>query len=217
MTKYQQKRNFINKINKRIRTISSRAGVNVDNILDRMASIDGVFTNETGNGINIDTSYYTPELEKRIEKLIPTYISLKDKMRNEMSAEDKARDEQLDVENSKSFVGPRRDDVTTKADEMINAFFRFEDDFEKYKEKFYNWEKSQNAVNLKKFGSIGQYDKAVRNKMTELGKLWYHSPDYSKLADMYRELDEMTKDYEKANKKANKPDMNVDNIDKVGM
>lgn len=213
MTKYQQKRNFINKINKRIRTISSRAGVDVDNILDRMASIDGVFTNETGNGINIDTSYYTPELEKRIEKLVPTYISLKDKMRNEMSAEDKARDEQLDVENSKSFVGPRRADSTTKADEMINAFFRFEDDFGKYKEKFYNWEKSQSAVDLKKSGPIKQYDKGVRDKMTELGKLWYHSPDYAELASMYRELDQMTKDYEENSK----PDMNVDNTNKVGM
>lgn len=213
MTKYQQKRNFINKINKRIRTISSRAGVDVDNILDRMASIDGVFTNETGNGINIDTSYYTPELEKRIEKLVPTYISLKDKMRNEMSAEDKARDEQLDVENSKSFVGPRRADITTKADEMINAFFRFEDDFGKYKEKFYDWEKSQNPVDLKKSGSVSQYDKDVRSKMTELGKLWYHSPDYAELASMYRELDQMTKDYNEASK----PDMNVDNTNKVGM
>lgn len=213
MTKYQQKRNFINKINKRIRTISSRAGVDVDNILDRMASIDGVFTNETGNGINIDTSYYTPELEKRLEKLFPTYISLKDKMRNEMSAEDKARDEQLEAENSKSFVGPRRANTTTKADEMINAFFRFEDDFEKYKEKFYNWEKSQKAVDLRKAGPIRKYDKDVRDQMTKLGKLWYHSPDYAELADMYRDLDKITKDYEEANK----PDMNVDNIDKVGM
>lgn len=200
MTKYQQKRNFINKINKRIRTISSRAGVDVDNILDRMASIDGVFTNETGNGINIDTSYYTPELEKRLEKLVPTYSSLRDKMRNEMSAEDKARDEQLEAESYKSFVGPRRANTTTKADEMINAFFRFEDDFGKYKEKFYDWEKSQNPVDLKKFGSVSQYDKDVRSKMSELGKLWYHNPDYAELADMYRELDNMTKDYEEANK-----------------
>lgn len=213
MTKYQQKRNFINKINKRIKTISNRAGVDVDYILDRMASIDGVFTNETSNGINIDTSYYTPELEKRIEKLVPTYISLKDKMRNEMSAEDKARDEQLDVENSKSFVGPRRANTTTKADEMINAFFRFEDDFGKYKEKFYDWEKSQNPVDLKKFGSVSQYDKAVRGKMSELGKLWYHNPDYAELANMYRELDKMTKDYNEANK----PNMDVDTSDKVGM
>lgn len=213
MTKYQQKRNFINKINKRIRTISSRAGVDIDNILDRMASIDGVFTNETGNGINIDTSYYTPELEKRIEKLVPTYSSLRDKMRNEMSAEDKARDEQLEVESYKSFVGPRRANTTTKADEMINAFFRFEDDFGKYKEKFYDWEKSQNPVDLKKFGSVSQYDKDVRAKMSELGRVWYHNPDYGELASMYRELDKMTKDYEEASK----PDMNVDNIDKVGM
>lgn len=214
MTKYQQKRNFINKINKRIRTISSRAGVDIDNILDRKESIDGVFTNETGNGINIETSYFTPELEKRLEKLFPTYISLKDKMRNEMSAEDKARDEQLEAENSKSFVGPRRENTTTKADEMINAFFRFEDDFEKYKEKFYDWEKSQNPVNLKKESSpIHKYDKDVRDKMTELGKIWYHAPDYAELASMYRELDQMTKDYEEASK----PDMNVDNIDKVGM
>lgn len=213
MTKYQQKRNFINKINKRIRTIVSRAGVDIDNILDRKESIDGVFTNETGNGINIETSYYTPELEKRLEKLFPTYSSLRDRMRSEMSAEDKARDEQLDVENSKSFVGPRRADSTTKADEMINAFFRFEDDFEKYKEKFYNWEKSQSAVDLKKSGPIKQYDKGVRDKMSELGGIWYHNPDYAELASMYRELDKMTKDYEEANK----PDMNVDNTNKVGM
>lgn len=213
MTKYQQKRRFINKINKRIRTISERAGVDFDNILDRIGSIDGVYENETGNGINIDTSYYTPELEKRLEKLFPTYISLKDKMRSEMSAEDKARDEQLDIENSKSFFGPRRANTTTKADEMINAFFRFEDDFGKYKEKFYNWESSQKPTDLKKRGPIKEYDKKVRDKMTELGKLWYHAPDYAELASMYRDLDQITKDYEEANK----PDMNVDNIDKVGM
>lgn len=214
MTKYQQKRNFINKINKRIRTISSRAGVDVDNILDRMASIDGVFTNETGNGINIDTSYYTPELEKRLEKLVPTYSSLRDKMRNEMSAEDKARDEQLEAESYKSFVGPRRANTTTKADEMINAFFRFEDDFGKYKEKFYDWERSKDATDLKSDKTtIGKYDKDVRDKMSELGRIWYHEQDYGALAKIYRELDEITKEYEEANK----PDMNVDTVDKVGM
>ena len=214
MTKYQQKRRFINKINQRIKTISTRTGVDIDNILDRVASIDGVYTNETGNGINIDTSYFTPALEKRLEKLIPTYISLKDKMRSEMSAEDKAHDEQLDIENSKSFVGPRRESTTTKADEQIAAFFRFEDDFQKYKEKFYDWERSQDSTYLKSDKtSIGQYDKDIRGKMSELGKIWYHEQDYGTLADIYRELDEMTKAYEEDNK----PDMNVNTDGKVGM
>ena len=66
MTKYQAKRQFINKINQRIRTLTKRAGVDIETILNKVESIDGVYVNDPGTGINIDTSYFTPELENRL-------------------------------------------------------------------------------------------------------------------------------------------------------
>lgn len=72
MTKYQQKRAFINKINKRIKTLVSRAGVDIEDIMGKLDGIDGIWFTDTNN-LNIDTSYFSPELVKRIEHLVPTW------------------------------------------------------------------------------------------------------------------------------------------------
>lgn len=178
MTKYQQKRAFINKINARIRTLTRRAGVDIDSILSRFDDMDGVFENSTGTGINIETSYFTPELQSEIEKLVPTYLGASAKVGKRISVPA--------AESDPDFIGPSSREARTN--EAIRSMFRFEADFDVYKAKYYDWEKSQNSVRLK----LNPAAKQIRERMTDIGKIWAKDdPDYNELARLYRELDKI--------------------------
>lgn len=178
MTTYQRKRAFINKINARIRTLTKRAGVDIDSILSRLDDMDGVFENSTGTGINIDTSYFTPELESEIEKLIPTYIGAREQVSKHLNIPS--------TESDPNFVGPSS--YESRVNASIKSMFRFEADFDVYKAKYYDWEQSQNSVRLK----LNPVAKQIRERMSNIGKIWHdENPDYNELARLYRELDKI--------------------------
>ena len=177
MTKYQAKRQFINKINQRIRTLTRRAGVDIETILNRVESIDGVYVNDPGTGINIDTSYFTPELEKRLDTLIPTYIGA----REEVSDSIKVPESEL-VEG---FIGPSSRE--SRVNQAIRSYFDFEDSFERYKEAFYEWRDAQNSARFE----ANPQAQAIVKRMSEIGKDWYYEPDYNELFKAARELEQM--------------------------
>ena len=178
MTTYQRKRAFINKINARIRTLTRRAGVDIDAILSRLDDMDGVFENTVGTGININTSYFTPELESEIEKLIPSYTGASIKVSKHLTVPA--------AESDPNFVGPSSREA--RINESIRSMFRFEADFDVYKAKYYDWEKSQNSVRLK----LNPTAKQIRERMTDIGKIWAKDePDYTELSRLYRELDKI--------------------------
>ena len=177
MTKYQQKRAFINKINARIRTLTRRANVDIEHILNRIESIDGVFVNTTGTGINIDTDYFTPELAKRLNDLVPTYVSARERVKSGLNINPD--------EASRDFIGPNSTEA--KTNRLIRTMFSFEDDFERYKEAFYEWRDSQNSARFE----ANPQAKAIRDKMLEIGNEWYSEPDYNQLADAMRELSKL--------------------------
>lgn len=171
------KRRFINKINQRIKTLVNRAGVDIETIFNRIESIDGVYVTDTNN-INIDTSYFTPELERRLDKLIPTYMSVREAVSKDVTVPT--------AEDSANFIGPSSREF--KQNQAIQAYFRFEDDFERYKEQFYDWESRQNPVRLE----MDKERAAIREAMSTIGKAWTaENPDYSELAKAYQALDKL--------------------------
>lgn len=177
MTKYQAKRQFINKINQRIRTLTKRAGVDIETILNRVESIDGVYVNDPGTGINIDTSYFTPELENRLNNLIPTYTGVREEAASTITAPES--------ESADDFIGPSS--IEARVNQSIRSYFDFEDSFERYKEAFYEWRDAQNSARFE----ANPKAQAIVKRMSEIGKDWYDEPDYDELFKAARELEQM--------------------------
>lgn len=158
MTKYQMKRRFINKINKRIKTLVNRAGVNIDDISVALDGIDGVYITDTNN-LNIDTSYYDSNLEKRIEKLIPTWTS----------ASETEKQDIIDYADKTGFIGPLdlRESTVNRA---IAQRFAADADFEEMIGKYYEWENSVNELDLAGNPNAAE----IRNILTDFGSAWAH-------------------------------------------
>lgn len=158
MTKYQAKRQFINKINKRIKTLTGRAGVDIEDIKTKLDGIDGVyFMNETDN-LNIDTDYFDNELVKRIEKEIPTWLNAYNREVQDIT----------DYAEKSGLVGPvdLRSSVVNKA---IVSRFNAEAEFEEDIQKYYEWEQTQSDLDL----SGNENADKIRNLLTDLGSAWY--------------------------------------------
>ena len=88
-------------------------------------------------------------------------------------------------EASRDFIGPNSTEA--KTNRLIRTMFSFEDDFERYKEAFYEWRDSQNSARFE----ANPQAKAIRDKMLEIGNEWYSEPDYNQLADAMRELSKL--------------------------
>lgn len=158
MTKYQAKRAFINKINKRIKTLTKRAGVDIDDIMTRLDGIDGVYFTDTNN-INIDTSYFDEDLIKRIEKEIPTWLNAYNREVQDIT----------DYAEKSGLVGPvdLRPSVVNKA---IAQRYSSDVDFEEEVQKYYTWEGLQDELEL-----AGSQDAAkIRDLLSDFGSAWAH-------------------------------------------
>lgn len=156
MTKYQLKRQFINKINKRIKTLTGRAGVDIDDIMDKLDGIDGVYFTDTNN-INIDSSYFDADLAKRIDTAIPTWSSAYNREVQDIT----------DYAEKSGLIGPidLRPSVVNAA---IASRFSADADFEDEIQKYYNWEDIQNEIDL----ASNQNVEEVAKKLSDLGSAW---------------------------------------------
>lgn len=65
-----ERKRFLNKINKRLKTLSNTFDIDKEQITDHIG-IDGVYTTDAGN-ITIDKSFWSEEVANRLDKLIPT-------------------------------------------------------------------------------------------------------------------------------------------------
>lgn len=175
MTKYQQKRRFINKMNARVRTLTSRAGVDIENIFNRIEGIDGVWVTDN-NLINIDTSYYTPALEKRLESLIPTY-------QHEIEA---ARKDYKQAATDPNFVGPATP-VEHELRKAVRAKFEFEDAFDEYIYKYYEMRDAMNAADYK---ANATYQR-IERELSAIGRAWNKEPNYIDILSAFRELEKI--------------------------
>lgn len=156
MTKYQAKRQFINKINKRIKTLTGRAGVDLEDIMTKLDGIDGVYFTDTGN-LNIDTSYFDESLTKRIEKEIPSWLNAYARETQDIT----------DYAEKSNLVGPidLRPSVVNKA---IAERFSADADFEEDIEKYYSWEDLQDEIDLASSADVDH----IRKKLSEFGSAW---------------------------------------------
>lgn len=156
MTKYQAKRQFINKINQRIRTLTRRAGVDIEDIMTKLDGIDGVYFTDTDN-LNIDTSYFTEALVKRIEKAIPTWLNAYEREVHDIT----------DYAEKSGLVGPI-DLRPSVVNEAIASRFSADADFEDAIQKYYDWEDIQNEIDL----AGNQNADIITKRLSDLGSAW---------------------------------------------
>lgn len=159
MTKYQKKRNFVAKINARIKTLTSRAGVDIEDITSQLDDIDGVWVTKTG--INIKTDYFNDTIVAEIEELIPTYLAESDRAKDEIKESWK---------KAKNFIGPRPEKPSEKqVNRNIRANFKFTNSFNENKQRFYDWADKQTAISLKTNSNYMD----LHDALSDFGKRWH--------------------------------------------
>lgn len=122
------KKQFLNKINKRIRTMVKEFGISTTDITDRI-SMDGVYTTDAGY-LGIDKDFWTPELAEALEKLVPT-----------MQQEKAEAIDRINKSISADFIGPIPKTPSKQAiAHEAQAKFSVESAWEEIREKYYEIE-----------------------------------------------------------------------------
>lgn len=155
------KSQFLDKINKRIRTMVKEFGIKTTDITDRI-NMDGVYT--TGKGyLGIDKDFWSPELAEAIEKLVPT-----------MQQEKADAIDRLNKAVSKDFIGPVPKKPSKQAIiHEAKSKFEVEDAWEEIREKYYEIEDILAAI-----------DSDLIDKIANFGSDFYHeNVSYSDLLD----------------------------------
>lgn len=122
------KSQFLDKINRRIRTMVKEFGIKTTDITD-LIEMDGVYTTAKGY-LGIDKAFWTPELAEALEKLVPT-----------MQQEKTEAIERIQKSVSADFIGPipKRPSKQAIAHE-VQAKFSVESAWEDIREKYYEIE-----------------------------------------------------------------------------
>lgn len=122
------KSQFLDKINKRIRTMVKEFGISTTDITDRI-SMDGVYTTAKGY-LGIDKAFWTPELAEALEKLVPT-----------MQQEKVEAIERIQKSVSADFIGPIPKKPSKQAiAHEVQSKFSVESAWEEIREKYYEIE-----------------------------------------------------------------------------
>lgn len=139
------KSQFLDKINKRIRTMVKEFGIKTTDITDRI-EMDGVYTTKAGY-LGIDKDFWTPELAAAIEKLVPT-----------MQQEKAEAIERIQKSISKDFIGPIPKKPSKQAiAHEAQAKFSVESAWEDIREKYYEIEDILNALDSELINKIGNF------------------------------------------------------------
>lgn len=139
------KKQFLNKINKRIRTMVKEFGISTTDITDRI-SMDGVYTTDAGY-LGIDKDFWTPELAEAIEELVPT-----------MQQEKVDAIDRLNKAKNPDFIGPIP--KTPSKNAIIHeAKSKFEVDnaWEEIREKYYEIEDLLTALDSDLIDKIANF------------------------------------------------------------
>lgn len=129
-TAYQQKRQFLNKINKRIKTLTERAGVNKADIED-LIKVNGTWFTETGN-LNMTTEAYLANkegIEHEIMSAVPSYLELREKVR-------------ADIRFMATTGHYDADESMERLHAEMKQHFSFRNQFEEYLSQYYDIEES---------------------------------------------------------------------------
>lgn len=129
-TAYQQKRQFLNKINKRIKTLVDRAGVNKADLED-LIKVEGTWFTETGN-LNMTTEAYVANkerIESMISSTIPSYFELREKVR-------------ADIRFMATTGHYDPDESMERLHNEMRQHFSFRNQFEEYLSQYYDIEEA---------------------------------------------------------------------------
>lgn len=119
MKRSNEQRKFVDKINKRLKTLATKFDINPEEVIDSL-NLDGVYTTKAGR-LAIDPSFWSNDLAKRLDSIISTATT--------------ARAEALD--RLKNFIGPIHErDIKRE----VQAKYEVEDAWEDIREKYYEIE-----------------------------------------------------------------------------
>lgn len=139
------KKQFLNKINKRIKTMVKEFGIKITDITDRI-SMDGVYTTDAGY-LGIDKDFWTPELAETLEELVPT-----------MQQEKADAIERIQKAKHPDFIGPMPKKPSKQAI-IHEAKSKFEVDnaWEDIREKYYEIEDLLTALDSDLIDKIANF------------------------------------------------------------
>ena len=138
MTLYQQKRQFLNKINKRIKTLTGRAGVDFQDIKS-LIHLDGVWFTETGN-LNMTTEAFAQHKEglmREIQSAIPTYYELREDIRSDIQFK------------ASPHIGGEADTSLENLHKEMRAHFDYQRRFEEFTSQFYQEEEAALGIRIR--------------------------------------------------------------------
>ena len=138
MTLYQEKRQFLNKINKRIKTLVERAGVERSDI-KALINLDGVWFTDTGN-LNMTTEAFQEHkkgLMREIQSAIPTYFELRESIRSDL------------LFKAGPHIGAEVDTSIENLHAEMRAHFDYQRRFEEFTSQFYQEEEAALGIRIR--------------------------------------------------------------------
>lgn len=169
MTKYQEKRRLLNKINARTRSMSKKYDIDRQIIADKaIEGLDGVYVDEEFGTINITPGFESDELYEALEKAVLTNIQ----------AEEKA------MKSYEDFIGPL---PVNTAKKEVKAMYEFEDEVEDLVDKYYEL---QASVKNRPWTASDEYNE-LEAKLKSLGSDWHDKVPFSVLQDTLDKIKEI--------------------------
>lgn len=171
MTKYQRKRQVLNKINARTKRMAETYGIDRKAIAEKaIDGLDGVYVDEKYGTINITKGFESEELYDILDKNVLTNTK----------AEAKA------MEAYKDFVGPLREGQVY---DEVRSMYSFEDEIDDIVDKYYDLEASmkQRPWDVEANKAFKKFE----DKLSELGKQWHDELPYSKLQGLLNEVKQL--------------------------
>lgn len=166
MTKYQEKRRLLNKINARTRSMSKKYDIDRQIIADKaIEGLDGVYVDEEFGTINIMPGFESEELYTALENAVLTGIK----------AEEKA------MKSYEDFIGPL---PVNTAKKEVKAMYEFEDEIDDVVNEYYDLYAS---IMDEPWLETPEF-KNLESKLQSLGSIWRDEAPFSRLQGILDEI-----------------------------
>lgn len=173
MTKYQRKRQVLNKINARTRTVSNKYNVDRNLIAEQaIDGLDGVYIDEEYGTINITKGFESEELYNILERNVLTATQ----------AEAKAMEPYTD------FIGPQ---PKNKVAREVKSMYEYEAEIDDIVKEYYEIEA---AIKQSPWTEPKQF-KDFESKLSEIGKQWHDNIPYNTLQGLLDDIKQLRGDF----------------------
>lgn len=173
MTAYQRKRQVLNKINARTRSMAKKYDLDRHAIAEKaIDGLDGVYVDEEYGTINITKGFESEELYAILEKNVLTNTK----------AEAKA------LEPYEDFVGPLRENQLY---DEVRSMYTFETEIEDIVKEYYALEA---AIKQQPWNEPEAF-KDFETKLSAIGKQWHDEVPYSVLQGLLEDIKQLRGDF----------------------